>query len=45
MFNLELRPNEILHLGRILIEAATEHDNDEATLLFHQLCNLLEKDA
>ena len=43
MFNLGLRPHEVLHLGKILIDAVAEQENDEAASLFHQLCDLLEK--
>ena len=43
MFNLELSAHEVLHLGKILIESATDNDNDEAVLLFHHLLKLIEK--
>ena len=43
MFNLELSAHQVLQLGRILIEAATDNDDDEAVLIFHQLVKLIEK--
>ena len=45
MFNLELSAHEVLHLGKILIESATDDDNDEAVLIFHKLLNLMQKGA
>jgi hypothetical protein len=45
MFNLELKGYEVLHLGKILIDAATDNDNEEAVIIFHRLGQLIEKGA
>ena len=43
MFKWELTAEEVLYLGKILMEAASKHDVDEAVDLFHQLVKLIEE--
>ena len=43
MFKLELDPHEVLQLGKILINAATEEDDSEAASLYHRLIKVIER--